>query len=109
MNNREKIKLIKNGLQKLSDKAVDQSLHSKGLEQQIYQFKAAVFQDVISLFDEIDVKPSKSVWHESDEKPEIGKKLLIICYSGNAYAGYHNSISHDSIKQWAYIDDLLEL
>lgn len=50
-----------------------------------------------------------SVWHDASEIPEVGKKLLLICYSGNAYAGYHHSISHASIKKWAYIDDLLKL
>lgn len=71
--------------------------------------KKEAYNEVLAILDTMQEESTTSVWHYASEIPEIGKKLLIICYSGNAYAGYHSSISHTSIKQWAYIDDLLKL
>lgn len=50
-----------------------------------------------------------SVWHDKEEKPNIGKRILAICVLDKPFAGYYYEINPRYIRRWAYVEDLIKL
>ena len=55
------------------------------------------------------VKNPVSIWHDASEMPDKEKKILTIGYNDETYVSYFNGVNPRLIKQWAYIDVLLNL
>ena len=75
-----------------------------------------VYDNILSFIDSMKKEPIISVWHNSNEEPQIGRNI-VMCHNDHMYSGEYLgerffgrekwTLMTDS--KWAYVDELLKL